>query len=40
MNLNELLGDAYRENMTVEEINAALAGMDFVSRTEVNSNFV
>lgn len=40
MNLNELLGDAYKENMTIDEINAALAGMDFVSRAEVEKNTV
>ena len=40
MNLNELLGDAYKENMTIDEINAALASVDFVSRAEVEKNFV
>lgn len=40
MNLNELLGDAYKENMTIDEINAALASVDFISRAEVEKNFV
>ena len=34
------LGDAYKEGMTLDEINAALAGKDFMDKSEVNASFV
>ena len=34
--LKELLGDAYKENMTLEDINAALAEKDFISKDSLS----
>lgn len=39
MDLKTLLGDAYREGMTIEEINEALAGKELVDKS-VLSNYV
>ena len=40
MDLMTLLGDAYKENMTLDEINIALSGRDMIDRSELNANFV
>lgn len=40
MTFAELLGDAYKEGMTADELAAALADKDFVARSEVESKYV
>lgn len=40
MDLMTLLGDAYKENMTLDEVNAALAGRDMIDRSELTANYV
>lgn len=36
MNLKELLGDAYKEGMSIDEINTALSGVDLGNQNELN----
>lgn len=38
--LRSLLGDAFKEGMTIDEINAALASRDFMDRSELAGNYV
>lgn len=40
MELKTLMGDAYKEGMTVEDIEAALQGMDLVDRNEAAKGMV
>ena len=40
MELKELLGDAYKEGMTVEDITAAIAGLDLVDRAKATEGMV
>lgn len=40
MNLQELLGDAYKEDLTVEEISAAIEKLDLVDRTSAIKGMV
>ena len=38
--LQSLLGDSYKEGMTLDEINAALAGKDFMDKSEISASYV